>query len=195
MGEQVEALEHHADLPAQFAGKPLARSQRDAVNPDHAPFVGFQPVDAADQRGFARSGRTADDDALALADGQIHVPEHLERPEPLADVIKRDNGWGIVRHGSGALDHRLHPGRDPVDRYVDHALSLHGVGELGLVVEFPVLGRPVGLGNGQTGRIVVDAFPVDVPGEGRVGKGGLELAGVAGTVVGVHILPGRFSGV
>jgi hypothetical protein len=47
----------------------------------------LQPVDAADQRGFARTGRAANHDPLAAIDGHIHMsrstwklPYHLFIP-------------------------------------------------------------------------------------------------------------------
>ena len=40
--------------------------QFDAVHDDPAPLMLFQAIDAADQSGFARTGRAADNDPLPL---------------------------------------------------------------------------------------------------------------------------------
>ena len=47
--------------------------EKGAVDHDAALLVGFEMVDAADQRRFAGAGRSAQDDLLACADRQIDV--------------------------------------------------------------------------------------------------------------------------
>jgi hypothetical protein len=65
MREQVEVLEHHADLAADLVDALEVVGQLDAVDDDLALLVLLEPVDAADQRRLARARRPADHDALA----------------------------------------------------------------------------------------------------------------------------------
>ena len=65
--EQVELLEHHADLAADGLDVLDVVGQLDAVDDDVALLVLLEPVDAADQGRLARARRAADDDLLALA--------------------------------------------------------------------------------------------------------------------------------
>ena len=67
MREQVEVLEHHADFAAHFVDALEVGGQLDAVDDDLALLVLFEPVDAADQRRFARARGPGDDDALAAS--------------------------------------------------------------------------------------------------------------------------------
>jgi hypothetical protein len=53
--EQVEVLEHHADFRADLVDVLQVAGQFGAVNNDLALLMLFQPVDAADQGGFARA--------------------------------------------------------------------------------------------------------------------------------------------
>ena len=53
MREQVEVLEHHADLAADFVDFLQVVGQFDAVDDDLALLVLFEPVDAADHGRFA----------------------------------------------------------------------------------------------------------------------------------------------
>ena len=65
--EQVEVLEHHADLAPDLVDALEVVGELDAVDDDAALLVLLQPVDAADQRRLAGARRAADDDALAAA--------------------------------------------------------------------------------------------------------------------------------
>ena len=65
MREQVEVLEHHADLAAHLVDLLEIVGELDAVDDDPALLVLLQPVDAADHRRLAGARRPADDDALA----------------------------------------------------------------------------------------------------------------------------------
>ena len=95
--EQIELLEHHAHLLADRVNRFDVVGQLNAVNDQPALLVLFQPVDAADQRGLARAGRAADDDAFALGDVQVNVPQHMEIVAvPLVDFVEGDDGF---RHG------------------------------------------------------------------------------------------------
>src|SRR5581483_1138974 len=95
VGEQVELLEHHADLAADRLDVFQLRGQLDAGDGDAAALVLFQPVDAADHRRFAGARGAADDDLLPPADGQVDVPQHMEIAVPLVYALH--------------LDHRPHP--------------------------------------------------------------------------------------
>jgi hypothetical protein len=54
MREQVEMLEHHPDLGAHLVDVLQIVGQLDPVDHDLAGLMFLKPVDAADQRGFAR---------------------------------------------------------------------------------------------------------------------------------------------
>ena len=64
--EQVEALEHHADLGAHL-GQRLAAHHLLAVDAHLAALVVLEQVDAADQRRLARARRADHHDHLAVA--------------------------------------------------------------------------------------------------------------------------------
>src|SRR5258708_35181820 len=68
MRKQVKTLEHHADLAPDFVDAPQIWTELDAIDHDLAFLEFLERVDAADQRGFARTRRTAYHDALAFAD-------------------------------------------------------------------------------------------------------------------------------
>jgi hypothetical protein len=98
MRKQVEVLEHHADFAANLVDLLQIVGQFDAVDDDLALLVLFQPVDAADHRRLAGTGRPGNDDALAAHDLEVDVAEHVKIPVPLvhADDLDRDIGF---RHG------------------------------------------------------------------------------------------------
>ena len=90
VGEQVERLEHHANLGAQ-AGELLAfLRQRLAVDANVAGIDGFQTVDGAAHRGLAGTGWTDDDQHLALLDGEVDVLEHMQVTVVLFNVGQFD---------------------------------------------------------------------------------------------------------
>jgi hypothetical protein len=97
--EQIELLEHHADLLADRVNRFDIVSQLNAVNDQPALLVFFQAVDAADQRGLARAGRTADDDAFALGHIQVNVAQHMKVVEPFVDLLEADDGFwhGVLK--------------------------------------------------------------------------------------------------
>jgi hypothetical protein len=95
VGEQVEVLEHHADLaahPAQMRSSAGTRApfffhvrERLAVDPDDALVDALQRHQHAQHRGLARS-RGADDRHLLVArDVEIELVEHGQRPVALGD--------------------------------------------------------------------------------------------------------------
>ena len=67
MREQVEVLEHHADFAPHLVHRLEVVGQFDAVDDDLAFLMLLEPVDAADERRLAGTGRSGDDDALAAA--------------------------------------------------------------------------------------------------------------------------------
>ena len=73
MRKQIELLEHHADIIAQHSARRGTVVQCDTVDRDRAPVMRLKPVDAADQRGFAGTGRSANDDLLAKADIEADI--------------------------------------------------------------------------------------------------------------------------
>src|SRR5690606_38446857 len=109
---QVEGLEDHADLAPDLVDVPDVVRQLSSVDDDASLLVLLQSVDAANERGFARSGRTADDDPLAAGDGQVDVMQDMELAVPFVDADE--------------LDHRLTRGKlpAPVPTRVD-GRSLH----------------------------------------------------------------------
>src|ERR1700722_14981567 len=92
MRKQVELLEHHPDLaPHQVDGPGIAVEQR-ALDQDTALLVGFQMIEAANQRRFAGTRRSAQDDLLACADRQIDAGQGLEIAKPLVHALHDDHG-------------------------------------------------------------------------------------------------------
>ena len=98
MREQVEVLEHHADLAAHLVDLLQIVGEFLAVDDDLALLVLLQPVDAADHRRLARAGRAADDDALAAHDLEVDVLQHMEVAIPFVhgDDLDRHVGVGDV---------------------------------------------------------------------------------------------------
>ena len=92
-------LEHHADLAADLVDLLEVVGELDAVDDDAALLVLLQPVDAADHRRLAGSGRAADHDALAAHDAQIDVAQHVELAVPFvhADEIDGDGVAAALR--------------------------------------------------------------------------------------------------
>ena len=66
MREQIEGLEHHADLAADGVQRAQIVGELGAVDDDPAFLMRLQAVDAADHGGFAGAGRAADHDSLLL---------------------------------------------------------------------------------------------------------------------------------
>src|SRR5947209_15395508 len=68
MWEQIETLEHHADLTANLVDAAQVRAESDSLDGDLAFLEFLQRVDASDQGRLAGARRPADHDALALDD-------------------------------------------------------------------------------------------------------------------------------
>jgi hypothetical protein len=90
MREQVEVLEHHANLGPDLVDVLQIRVEFDIVDDDVALLVLLQPVDTADQGRLAGTGRPADHDPLAPVDGQVDVAEHMELAIPFVHVVDLD---------------------------------------------------------------------------------------------------------
>ena len=105
--EQVEVLEHHADLAADLVDLLEVVGELDAVDDDAALLVLLQAVDAADHGRFAGAGRPADDDALAARDAQVDVAQHVEFAVPLVHADDLDRDVGLQRRGLQGCGYRL----------------------------------------------------------------------------------------
>ena len=90
MREQIELLEHHADIIAQHGAGRRAVIDRHTINGDLPFIMPLKPVDAADQGRLSRSGRTAYDDFLAFVDIEINVIQRPEIAKQLADPAHAD---------------------------------------------------------------------------------------------------------
>jgi hypothetical protein len=117
MREQVEVLEHHADLAADLVDALQVIGEFDAVDDDMARLVLLEPVDAADERRLARARRPAHDDALALVDGEVDVLQHMKVAEPLVHVA--DLNGDFVGDG------------ERLGRPVRHLVAFQGLVEVG----------------------------------------------------------------
>ncbi len=107
MREQVEVLEHHADVAANLVD--LLKIVREflAIDDDLAALVFFQPIDAADQRRLAGTGRTADDDPLAAHDLEVDVAQNVEVAIPLVHANDLDGDLRVGDVHLGAIDMEL----------------------------------------------------------------------------------------
>src|SRR5262245_17981056 len=63
-----------------------------AIDENAPALMFFQPIDAADECGFSRAGRSANDDAFAALDLESYIPQRMEIPVPFmhADHFHRD---------------------------------------------------------------------------------------------------------
>jgi hypothetical protein len=107
VGEEVEALEDHADLGTQLGQRLALCGQRRAVQGDRALVDRLEPVDRAAQRRLARSGRADDHDHLALGDSQLDVLEGVQRPEVLLHTAQ-DDKWLTSTRSAGFMLQRGH---------------------------------------------------------------------------------------
>jgi hypothetical protein len=99
--EEVEGLEHHADVGAQLRQRLSLVGQGLAVDGDGAGLVGLQPVDRAAQRRLARSGRTEHDDDLALADVRLMSRSTCSSPKCLLSPVMTTIGSFVGAAASG----------------------------------------------------------------------------------------------
>jgi hypothetical protein len=121
--EQVELLEHHADLAPHLVDRLEVLGQLDAVDDHPALLPILDPVDAAQQRRLAAARRTADHDALTAHDLQAHVAQHMEAAEPFIQThdVDRDLARGrahLRRRAPCAIGDRLR-----IVGHCDHRLA------------------------------------------------------------------------
>ena len=93
LGEEVEVLEHEAEVEALFPHLALPLGGRVggvphglAVHPDNAGVGTLKEIQAAQQRRLARAGRADDRQRLALFQCERDVPENLRLAEILPDA-------------------------------------------------------------------------------------------------------------
>jgi hypothetical protein len=110
MREEIEVLEHHADLAAHRVDVAAVLGQLMAVDDDAAAIMLLEPVDAADHGRLAGSGGPADNDALAALDAQIDVAQHMKVAIPLVDADELNRhlpGFVLFNLLSGCLSHQI----------------------------------------------------------------------------------------
>ena len=88
MGEEVVGLEDDAHLATYLVGVDPRVADVAPVQPDRAVVDGLQQVDAAQQRGLARSGGTDQADHLSLLHLEIDAREDVVRTEVLANPLQ-----------------------------------------------------------------------------------------------------------
>ena len=105
MGPEVELLEHHAEVLAQFldlfaAGGGAVGAQGDlfAANDDAAGGRRFQKVDATQHGRFARTRAADDRHHIAFVRGQRDALQNLQRAKGFAQAVDAD---GLGRAGAG----------------------------------------------------------------------------------------------
>ena len=99
MRKKIELLEDHTDLASNGGDVLGILVQLNTVDDNTALIVLFEPIDAADERGFAGARRAADHHPLASAYAEINILQRMERAEPLVDARHLD-GDGAVLHGA-----------------------------------------------------------------------------------------------
>src|SRR5437763_15747186 len=99
MRKKIELLKDHANFAADGIDCLLLVVEINAVNDDSPLLISLQVIDAADQRGFARSRWAAQNDFLACADHQINVGQGFEVAVPFLYAFHEKHG----RRGAIAL--------------------------------------------------------------------------------------------
>ena len=108
--EQVEVLEHHADLRPHGGDGTVAVCAEDAadfvaigdfaVDADAALLGHLKVIDAAQQRGLAAAGGADDADDLAGGHRKIDTLQHMQGAEILVQAFDLDHRPGLlVVHG------------------------------------------------------------------------------------------------
>ncbi|MET4831451.1 hypothetical protein ABIF44_000858 [Bradyrhizobium japonicum] len=92
MREQIKALEHHADFATHRVDVLEVGPELDAVDDNLALLKLLQRIDAADQRRLAGARGAADHDALALADLEVDVAQHVKLAVPFVEAGNLDDG-------------------------------------------------------------------------------------------------------
>ena len=116
--EQVERLEHHAevqaalaDLSVRFAGMVGGVEQRFAVDDDLPGVRRLEEVQAAQQRCLARTRGADDGQRLAALERKADVVQHLGGAEALVDVVDFEN-----RHSGSLLTRGNSPFSSPASQ-------------------------------------------------------------------------------
>ena len=78
MREELEVLEHHADVAAELGQVGLGVAHVDAVDENLALLEGLKRIDRLDERGLARARRAADHHHFALFHGGAAVLQNLK---------------------------------------------------------------------------------------------------------------------
>src|SRR6516164_1410865 len=86
MREQVERLEHHADMTTQLAQTAFDLRHIAALKTNTTAVGSLESVDAAQQRALTGSARAAHREHLAGRDGEADVLEHPQRTEALVEA-------------------------------------------------------------------------------------------------------------
>ena len=115
--EQVKALEHHADVLAEFIDIAALGRKVLAVEPDVARVRGLEQVEATQEGRLARARGADNGDDLAGVNGQVDALEYLERAEALAQALDADERLiglcGGRNAGSGGICHDDSPRLKP----------------------------------------------------------------------------------
>ena len=96
VAEQVELLEHHADVLADLADISVC-DLLTAVD-DLTTVDLFQTIDGTQQRTLAAAGRTAEHHDLMLIDIQTHAVQNGETAEFFRNILEGYNDVVILRH-------------------------------------------------------------------------------------------------
>ena len=73
VGEEVELLEHHADVATNGIKVFEIWDEVGSIYGDRAGLIGFQRIKGANKRGFPGAGWTHDDDDFPYVNGQVDV--------------------------------------------------------------------------------------------------------------------------
>ncbi len=106
MREEIELLEHKADMAAQCVQVHVLAVDVLAVDFDHPFLDGLQPIDGADQRGLAGPGGSAHHHDLAPGDLRGHVGQRLIIAIPLLHFGKSDHVGTTFWVGAGPARRR-----------------------------------------------------------------------------------------
>jgi hypothetical protein len=84
-------LKNHANLSAYGSHILGVLIEFNTIDNNASLVMLFQAVDAADQRGLARSRRAAYHHALTTPDAQVHVLQDMQITKPLVHAIELDD--------------------------------------------------------------------------------------------------------
>ena len=84
-------LKNHTDLTAYGSHVLGVLIEINTIDNDASLIMLFQTVDAADQRGLARSRRAAYHHALTTPDAQVNVLQDMQITKPLVHALELDD--------------------------------------------------------------------------------------------------------